>query len=384
MDTPQPHYLQAELYERVKTDPEVFEFFQNAALDGLWYWDLESPENEWMNEDFWRLFGVDPSTKAHKAAEWQDIIHPEDLKVALENFERHIADPAYPYDQIVRYRHAEGHLVTVRCRGMAIRDATGKPLRMLGAHSDMSSLRRAQEDLATAHALTEIQDAFLSTVGHEIRTPLNAISGFFQLLSNADIGERQRDWAAKGLEATQNLNRTLQMIMDAAHLRDSAPKLNPEETYFEDLATYTKAVLEGGVFAAQRQVAVSVSEAPGLPETLQVDVLKLHQIMNNLIDNAIKFTPSGRIDVRFTVGDAEDHWKFILEDSGIGLAASKEADIFSTFKQGQGGINRPYGGAGLGLSISRGLATLMGGTLSLEERAQGVRAVLSLPIVSPT
>lgn len=379
----QAHYLEAELYEQVKSDPEVFRFLQNAALDGLWYWDLERPENEWMNSDFWRLFGIDPATKAHKAVEWQDIIDPDDLKIALENFERHIADPNFPYDQIVRYRHADGHMVTVRCRGMAIRDKNGKALRMLGAHTDLSQLRKMQEDLANAQALSQVQDAFLSTVGHEIRTPLNAISGFLQLLAGADTSERQKGWAHKALEATDNLNRTLKMIMDAAKLRNPAVSLHVEETYFEDLASYAGTVLEGGIVAAQRNVDHKVRLSQSLPATLQTDVLKVHQIMNNLIDNAVKFTPEGRISIDITEGETAGQWRFVIEDTGVGLGGSQESEMFKDFRQGASGITRPYGGSGLGLSISRGLATVMGGTLALDGLETGVRVVLTLPLASP-
>ena len=74
------HYLKVELDKRVQNDSTLFNFLEHAALDGLWYWDLEKPENEWMNSDFWELFGYDPNKKQHLASEWQDMIFPEDLE----------------------------------------------------------------------------------------------------------------------------------------------------------------------------------------------------------------------------------------------------------------------------------------------------------------
>lgn len=135
------HYLKKELYEKVGSDPSFFDFVQSASLDGLWYWDLEQPENEWMSPEFWWTLGYDPAEREHKIAEWQEIIFQEDLTKAQEALEAHLADPRSPYDQIVRYRHASGGVVWVRCRGMAVRDpATGKPYRMLGAHTDVTSI----------------------------------------------------------------------------------------------------------------------------------------------------------------------------------------------------------------------------------------------------
>ncbi len=120
---------------------------QNSSLDGIWYWDLEFPDNEWMSPSFWETLGYDPAEKKHLASEWQNLIHPEDLKKALDNFEAHCRDPKYPYNQIVRYRHKNGSTVWVRCRGIVIRDVDGKPLRMLGAHNDITELKKTQEEL---------------------------------------------------------------------------------------------------------------------------------------------------------------------------------------------------------------------------------------------
>lgn len=134
------NYLQNELEELLVTDLSLFKFVQENTLDGLWYWDLESPENEWMDDSFWKLFGYEPSSKKHFASEWQNMINPDDLKIALNNFEQHKKDPNHPYDQIVRYKHKLGHTIWVRCRGVIIRNKQGKAIRMLGAHNDYTEI----------------------------------------------------------------------------------------------------------------------------------------------------------------------------------------------------------------------------------------------------
>ena len=150
--TPENHYLREELYALVQKDTGIFDFIQDGSLDGIWYWDLERPENEWMSPRFWTTLGYDPHEMKHLASEWQDLIDPDDLQVAIANFQRHCEDPAHPYDQIVRYRHKEGHTVWVRCRGIAIRDAAGKPIRMLGAHADLTSSKQVEEELRHSEA----------------------------------------------------------------------------------------------------------------------------------------------------------------------------------------------------------------------------------------
>ena len=142
------NYLKNELYNLIKEDSSIFEFIQSGSLDGIWYWDLEKPENEWMSPKFWETLGYDPEKKKHLAREWQDIIFQDDLKLATDNFEKHLADSNHPYDQIVRYRHKNGSTVWIRCRGMAIRGKNGKPLRMLGAHTDISGLKNAEKEIS--------------------------------------------------------------------------------------------------------------------------------------------------------------------------------------------------------------------------------------------
>lgn len=150
------HYLKTELYKLLSESNEVFDALQGASLDGLWYLDIENPENEWMNDRFWETLGYDPKDKKHLSSEWQDIIHPEDLKSALAEFEKHLKDPNYPYSVIVRYKHKNGSTVWIKCRGMAIRNKYGKPIRMLGAHNDITSLKVAELKLADVNNFSEL------------------------------------------------------------------------------------------------------------------------------------------------------------------------------------------------------------------------------------
>lgn len=138
------HYLKRELYELLRNDSRVFDFIQEGTLDGMWYWNLEAVADEWMNAKFWQTLGYDPNEKAHLSSEWQQIIFEEDLKVVNENFHKHCLDSNHPFDQVVRYHHKNGSTVWIRCRGIAIRDEKGKPIRMLGAHTDITKLKESE------------------------------------------------------------------------------------------------------------------------------------------------------------------------------------------------------------------------------------------------
>jgi len=147
------NYLKQELYQLIKTDETIFDFIHEKSLDGLWYWDLENPENEWMSPCLWTALGYDPNKMPHKSSAFRDIIFQEDLRIAVKNLNRHCADPKIPFDQAIRYRHKNGSTIWIHCRGIAIRNNSGKPIRMLGTHLDITKLKQAEESLDQEHIL---------------------------------------------------------------------------------------------------------------------------------------------------------------------------------------------------------------------------------------
>lgn len=138
------HRLEVEFYQRAGA--EMVQFLQHGSLDGLWFWDIENPEEEWYSPEFCRLLGYEPDEVPCLSSWWQERIFAEDKEIALANFERHIQDPNHDYYQVVRYHHRDGSTVWVRCRGIAIRE-NGKPIRLLGAHIDLTELKETQEKL---------------------------------------------------------------------------------------------------------------------------------------------------------------------------------------------------------------------------------------------
>ena len=161
---PEDHYLRKELYALLREDPKIFDFFRESSFDGVWFWDLENPEHEWISPEFWRLFGYDPKEKQHLASEWQDMIFPEDRDLALANFEAHIADPDHRYDQIVRYRHKDGQTVYVRCRGLALRNESGDATRLFGTHVDVTAITEMrQKEIASITVANTMLGEVLNT-----------------------------------------------------------------------------------------------------------------------------------------------------------------------------------------------------------------------------
>ncbi len=215
------HYLEAELDARLKRDPEIWEFIRKSSLDGVWFWDLEDPENEWMSPEFWETFGYDPAQMPHRADAWQDIINPEDLELATENVGKHIADPSHPYDQVVRYTHADGSTVWVRCRGLALRDETGKAVRLLGAHTDLTPMinaARSREDVikrSNSRLNAVLNAAHSGIVGLNADGQISFVNPTARHMLGGLQAEPPMDWPSEYL------------FLDAGDLHPLTTQLNP-------------------------------------------------------------------------------------------------------------------------------------------------------------
>ena len=169
------HYLKKELYELVKTDNTIFDFIQESSLDGIWYWDLDNPEEEWMSPKFWSTLGYDYKVMPHKPSAWQGIIDPDDFKRANELFIKHCENPEIPYDQTLRYTHKNGSIIWIRCRGLAIRDNEGRPIRMLGSHQDVTEYVKNEQKLNRNVALLNYTQKIAGIASWELDLKTNEV-----------------------------------------------------------------------------------------------------------------------------------------------------------------------------------------------------------------
>ncbi|WP_176454218.1 PAS domain-containing protein [Siphonobacter sp. BAB-5385] len=123
------------------SDERIFDFFQEA---GIWTWDLINPENQWMSQSFWETLGYQVNEIPNIFQGWQTLIHPEDIQLVEESLQAHLENSTHPFEAVIRYLHKNGSLVWIRCRGIAIRDETGRALRMLVSHVDITKEKEAE------------------------------------------------------------------------------------------------------------------------------------------------------------------------------------------------------------------------------------------------
>ena len=148
--------LRDELYSLLTPGNKGFDFLQGIALDGMWFLNLENQEEEWMSEKLWAILGYDPAEMPHKPSALKKFIHPKDLKLSTNAFHRHLKDPTVPYDVVVRFIHKNGQMVWIRSRGMAIYNEEGRPYRMLGYNTDLTSQKRKELLLESCNSAAKI------------------------------------------------------------------------------------------------------------------------------------------------------------------------------------------------------------------------------------
>jgi PAS domain S-box-containing protein len=376
------HYLQAELESLMLNDIETWRFVQRAALDGVWYWNLDAPQDEWMSPEFWHLLGIDPATRAHDPAAWQDLIFQEDLAVALENFHRHCADPSHLYDQVVRYRHADGHTVWVRCRGTAVRDAAGRPRRMLGTHTDVTALKLAEQAARTEagkarFAYDELQ-SFAYSLAHDMKSPAATAARLIDAVLEdvPDLADEPADFLR---EARGTLHRMLALVDDVL---DFATVAQHDDTRsrvpLEAVARGVVDELAGQIAAAGAEVVIApLPEVCAVPRQMQI-------LLYSLLDNALTYarpdTPP-RVEIAaHPVGD--DRVALTVSDNGIGIAPAHHARVFEMFSR----LHRQEecAGSGLGLTLCKRIALFHGGTITLTSApGAGTTFRVDLPAVPP-
>ncbi len=239
-----------------------------------------------------------------------------------------------------------------------------------GSIQDISARKekdRAVQARAAAEAATQAKSWFLARMSHEIRTPLNAVIGLTELTLHTSLAPKQRDSLEKVRAAAQTLLALVNDILDLSKIE--ADKLPLRLVPFNVRDVFDRVGDIVGWRADEKGLRLALHCAPGVPDRLLGDPLRLGQVLINLASNAVKFTERGEVLVDAapsTVEDSVVHVRFKVSDTGIGIAEDQMVGLFDAFYQADGAIDRRGEGTGLGLAISRLLVDLMGGRLRVD------------------
>ena len=252
---------------------------------------------------------------------------------------------------------------------MDVTEANAAEMALVSANVALAESAASAEALAReAQAASRAKSDFLATMSHEIRTPLNGVIGLTALLLDDTLTPAQREDAEMIRASAEALRSIVDDILDFSKIEAGRLDLEIIDLNPHDLVDDVVAILAEQ--ARRRGLQLDAQLATDLPPRFQGDPIRLRQILLNLVGNAIKFTPAGRvvISVQLDAHGADSRVRFEVRDTGIGISAQSQAGLFEPFTQADSSTTRRYGGTGLGLAICRRLVTLMGGEIGVESK----------------
>ncbi len=333
-----------------------------ASDTGLWTHDLETSAFSWSPECY-RIHGMAEGDFAQSWEAYLQIVHEEDRE-RLQAVARAATVDRAPYECEFRIVRRGGEIAWVAHRGRASYDAGGRPVRLIGACTDVSTRKHAEEALLDEDRR---KDEFLATLAHELRNPLAPLRMGLGLLGQTGPG--QDTTRLRGMMARQigHLVHLIDDLVDVSRIRSGKISLARERT---ELRPVIEAALEMSrplVEAAGHTVLLSLPEAPLLVDG---DPVRLAQAVGNLVNNAAKYTPpGGRIEVAVDADGAEVRIR--VNDNGCGIPRAMLHRVFDLFTQVDQTLSRAQGGLGIGLSLVRQLVEMHGGQVTAESPGPG-------------
>jgi len=290
------------------------------------------------------------------------------------------ADAARNHNRLAMALTALLSLMTLAFATIALRQLRQLRERRLGLEELTAKLRAARREAETA---SDAKSAFLANMSHEIRTPFHGLMGMLSLLRETGLTARQIDYLRTATESADHLLAILNDILDMSQLEAGRMSLLPAPVDLRALLRDVEALMRPQANA--KALALHMDAEPDVPERLVLDATRVKQVLFNLLSNAIKFSERGQVvlDVRVRQpGGPAPLLEFVVTDTGVGMEEAAMQQLFTRFGHGDGTPSRRLGGTGLGLEISRTLARLMGGDISVRSKpGAGSAFTFQMPLV---
>ncbi len=333
-----------------------------ARMDGQARFTYLSPAAE-------RIYGLKPEQCLGRT--WFSFTHAQDRPATEQAFRewisQHQASASHENRQVSHNGQVRHMLWTINLH--YDREGAVQSVNCIGR--DITHLKEFEEELETARLAAEAssraKSEFMANMSHELRTPMNAIIGMTDLALMTELDELQRDYLETARKAADSLLELLNQILDFSKIEAGQIKLESTEFGLRPLLAAVIKAMKGR--AHNKGLELHYRVAPEVADLFLGDPLRLRQVLFNLLDNAIKFTEQGKVELEVSLQESSVSHQvllFAISDTGIGIPPDKQELIFESFTQADGSTTRRYGGTGLGTTISRSLVELMGGQIWLE------------------
>lgn len=384
--------------ERLQKIEDRYRVAVKAANDGVFDWNVEKKEI-FLSSQIFGMCGYDKEnfegsllglTIFLKGKNPLDSIHPEDIGHFKSQIQSFLNNETSEYNSIFRVKHHNGYWIWIHARGGGIYDQHGKVIRMIGSHVDITPQKQLEQRLRheweVAQNSNKLKMDFLAHMSHEIRTPLTTITGVAEILQRQTqkFDERIQSLIKTLSISSANLRDLINDVLDFSRIESGEIKLNAEGIQIDKLFQEILSIMS--VQAIEKNIDLISEHNPVSNLIFEGDHVRLRQILINLVGNAIKFTQKGSVTLRPKLYDI-DHdgevgrLRIDVCDTGIGIAEENYELIFDRFRQVDDTVSKNHGGTGLGLPISRKLADIMGGTLTVASvEGEGSIFTLDLPI----
>ena len=346
-----------EAEQALRQSEQRFRTMADSSPIMIWMTDAEG-KALFLNRAYREYFAISSDTPA--AFDWPAIVHPDERDAYVAAFQAAL-QRRQMFHRRVRLRRFDGQWRWFESRGNPILDGAGTMTGFIGSSPDITEIYESQQALKE---LDQRKDEFLANMSHEIRSPLTGIMGYSDILLTRLKDPEDIECLRTIKESGDYLIEIVNDILDLSKIEAGKLALNIESVSVHSALAEVQGLMDAR--ARQKRLPLVLRYEGVLPESIQSDRTRLRQILINLVSNAIKFTELGRVEIvaRFLAGDSLLQVEVI--DTGVGIAPEYRDHLFQPFTQADSTSTRAYGGTGLGLTITKRLVEMLGGSIFFE------------------
>ncbi len=359
--------------ELLKENNERYDIISKATNDIIWDWNLTTNKVKWIGLGLKNYLPLNTEITDIPDNFWSKGLHPDERRDVIKSLFAAIEKKDHSWECDYRFLKNDGMYAHINSRGYLLENDTDKTTRIIGSIQDITERKNAEIETQKARIEAEearkTQEQFLANMSHEIRTPMNGVIGMTQLLAATSLDKDQQEFVATIQQSSTNLMAIINDILDLTKIVAGKMTLVQKDYVITDLVN--NCIRINQYRADEKGILLHCNIDKKIQPVLCGDPYRLNQVILNLVSNAIKFTHQGEVNVHINLLEetaANVTVEFIVADTGIGIAEDKVESVFERFTQVSDNNTRKYGGTGLGLTITKQLIQLLGGTIYVKSK----------------